>query len=346
MSADLAGWLPIRFFWRHDQPVVDWALMGTCRLADAFFDETVDRVFRNPFRKLFRRETSADELLNWAAMSQGLQPRGFIFHMSRCGSTLLSQMFGALPRCRVVSEPHALFGIMRGQFRKASVTPEQRASWLKAMITALGHPANATETEYFVKFDSWHCFHMRLVHDMFPGVARIFVIRDPVAVLASHMNYPAGWITPGVFPPALCGLTLETSRRMAREEYYARIIGLICNAAADLTEQGLCIPIDYSQLPALVYYLLPRIFRMTISEDESELMRIRTMKHSKLPDRQFQGYSEEKHRKAMPGIYQAAARWIEPAYQRLRAAALDLNSLQNHDRELCMKQGGQHFGRI
>ncbi len=45
------------------------------------------------------------DLIGWALASPGLQPSGIVFHVSRCGSTLVTQAFAALDDHVTLSEP-------------------------------------------------------------------------------------------------------------------------------------------------------------------------------------------------------------------------------------------------
>ena len=58
---------------------------------------------------------SALEELN--ERSAGLAPSLFLFHVSRCGSTLISQMLAALPQNVVISEAGPMDAILRSHLR-------------------------------------------------------------------------------------------------------------------------------------------------------------------------------------------------------------------------------------
>src|SRR5258708_4780469 len=100
----LAGWIPIRLYRTKSGPMVDWCHLGTTLLTDPFFVETIEHSFRRPFNLVFRHQTPIEVLGEWQAVQPGLPPNGFIFHMSRCGSTLISQMLAALSQNVVISE--------------------------------------------------------------------------------------------------------------------------------------------------------------------------------------------------------------------------------------------------
>ena len=135
-----AGWLPIAVHGARRPFWVDWCYLGDTRLTEPFFADTIGRLLRLPFQQLFRPQTPLDELPAMAAARPGLAPVGFIFHMSRCGSTLLSQMLAALPQHVVLSEPGPLDTVLQLPFRDPSVTDEERIGLLRAMMSALGQP--------------------------------------------------------------------------------------------------------------------------------------------------------------------------------------------------------------
>jgi len=91
-----SGWLPIAASWQGDQFTLDWRHFGEQRLVDPFFGGSVHRRLFKPFNRLFRHATAISRLPEWLAAHPHLRPSGFIFHMSRCGSTLVLQMLAAL----------------------------------------------------------------------------------------------------------------------------------------------------------------------------------------------------------------------------------------------------------
>ena len=174
----LDGWLPIRVDWSamspqlagRDavEPLVDWCRVGARRFVEPFFGQTIEKCLREPFSLLFRHQTSLEVLVEWQRARPGLQPSGFIFHMSRCGSTLLTQMLAALPQNIVISEASPISGILRA--KSSMATDEQKVAWLRAMLSALGQRRSGRETHFFVKFDSWHTFNLSLIRRAFPDV--------------------------------------------------------------------------------------------------------------------------------------------------------------------------------
>ena len=89
---------PVRLEWRGGQPV-----LLCCDFGDAAFTEPL---FAQSCLKLQPRalvEVGLEELRD--SGEPGMQPSGFIFHLSRCGSTLVSRLLSTSERILVLAEP-------------------------------------------------------------------------------------------------------------------------------------------------------------------------------------------------------------------------------------------------
>src|SRR5688572_3417330 len=134
-ARDLANWAPIAINTQKSLAVV-WCRIGRTRFSAPFFEQTIDEALRRPFNVLFQQHTSIDELCSLVDEQPGLQPDGFIFHMSRCGSTLVSQMLAASPANLVISEAAPIDAVLRAHLRDRSISDEQRIDWLRSIISA------------------------------------------------------------------------------------------------------------------------------------------------------------------------------------------------------------------
>src|SRR5215208_1425097 len=112
----LAGWVPIRLYREQSSAFVDWCYPGERRFTDPFFDQTVEQCLRHPFNLLFRHQTPIETLGQRHESHPGLPPAGFIFHLSRCGSTLITQMLAALAKNVVISEAAPIDSVLRARF--------------------------------------------------------------------------------------------------------------------------------------------------------------------------------------------------------------------------------------
>jgi gluconate kinase len=318
----LRQWIPIRIYWKARRPIVDWCWVGTRRYTEPFFDHTVDACLRLPFANLVRPQTPLDLLGERHAIDPGLRPRGFIFHMSRCGSTLLSQMLAALPKNVVISEAGSIDSVLRANFQEPSLTDDQRAGWLRWIVSALAQQRSAEEEHLFIKFDSWSALDLPLIRRAFPDVPWLFLYRNPVEVLVSQLTRRGAHMVPGGIEPELFGMTLDEVFKMPQEEYCARVLARICEAALQHHQSCSGMMINYEQLPDAAWTTVADFFGVEVSDaDKQEFRRVAKL-DAKNPRLGFESDSQAKQKNASKAVLDASARWLAPLYERLEAARL------------------------
>jgi hypothetical protein len=313
---NLDGWIPIGLQRTGGLPAVDWCFLGAMQFTDPFFETTMQRAMQRPFRVLFRKQTPIEILEERAVTHPGIPPSGFIFHMSRCGSTLISQMLAASDRNVVISEGWPIESAINIDARQAGVTVEQRRRWLQGMIHALGQPRQGGENRYFVKFDSIHTLDLPLVRSAFPDVPWMFLYRDPLEVMISQVRHRASWTMPGIVP--IRGLQLTVGAFADHEEYMADVMALICEAALRAVAEvpgGLLL--NYSELPDAVCGTLATHFQCKWTDDEIGLIKQASMRDAKSPNRQFTADSESKRREADERVREICGRKLGGIYRRL-----------------------------
>lgn len=310
----LAGWTPIRLRWQGGEPCVDWCHTGGEPFTDPFFEQTVERCLSRPFSLLFQRETGIEALEEWSAASPGLRPSGFVFHLSRCGSTLVSQMLAASPRNVVVSEAPAVDAVLR-----ACLAGRGRAEWLRFLLSALGQPRRGGEDRFFVKLTAWSALALPVVREAFPDVPWIFVYRDPVEVIASHARQRGSQMIPAAVPPELFGLDLASAVAMPLDEYCARVLRAICVGAIALLREGGGLAVRYRDLPAAALGPVLDHFEVEAGAGERALMAAAARRDAKRPSAAFEPDSERKQREATPEMREAAERLVAPLVAELEA---------------------------
>jgi hypothetical protein len=317
--AQLEGWVPARFFWREGRPMVDWCYLGAQRFEASFFEQTIGKCMARPFNLLFRHQTPIEVLEQWQQTRPGMEPTGFIFHMSRCGSTLLCQMLKAIPTNVVISEARPIDATLRAQFTATETTDDQRITWLRSIISAMGQPRLGGEQNFFVKFDAWNTLDLPLIRRAFPDVPWIFLYRDPIEVLVSHFNNRGAHMIPGVLTPTLFGMDVQTAFSMRPEDYCAKVLASICSAALQYYRDGGRL-VSYQELPAVVPESLLKFFKLRCSAEEIARVQAATKRDAKNSSTTFQSDSQQKRDKASDAIRDAADKWLYPIYEKLEAA--------------------------
>lgn len=189
-----AGWIP----WRVVEPGLDldWLPLDGERFHEPFFAATLDRLRRAGTRPL---RTRLDRLDAPFPGLDRLSPSLFIFHISRCGSTLLAQMLGMDPAVEVLSEPPLLDHLLCS-------SQDHR---IDALLALLGQRRFPESRHLVIKLDSWHlAFHGRL-RALYPDVPCVLLFRDPARVMASQRRQRGMHALPGVLEPALFGFDPE-----------------------------------------------------------------------------------------------------------------------------------------
>jgi len=317
--AHLDGCVPIRVHADRGRPMVDWCHMGHARFGEPFFNETVERRLRDPFALLFRHQTPLDDLLELRRTSPGVPPAGFIFHMSRCGSTVITQMLAASVENVVLSEPEPVEGLLRARLFTRGIPDETWIAWLQALISAMARPRLGPERRCFVKFDAWQTLDLPLIRSAFPEVPWIFVHRHPVEVLASHRRSPAAQMIPGVFPSTLYGIEPAEVARISTDEYVARALRAICDAALGLLDDG-GLPVAYSELPDAAWTSIAAHFGLSISEPDVDAMRQAARLDVKRPAHEFRDDTAAKQASAPAEVHETAERCAMQSWRRLEAA--------------------------
>jgi hypothetical protein len=312
-ETDLAGWTPIRLYREGDRTLVDWCETGPTRFVDPFFHQTIDRVLARPAVALFRRQTPVEVLEALAHTEPGLAPAGFIFHGSRCGSTLVTQMLAASDTNRVLSEPGPIDEVLRTGFRAPIVPEAMRLVWLRAMVSALGR-SQGSERRLFIKFDPWHVLALPLIRKAFPEVPWVMLVRDPLEILVAQSRSFGTQFPIGPIPPEPFDIDLVSAASTPPDACAGRVLDRIFKAAAThFDNAGLVV--DYRELPDALGAILAH-FGVDSDERERAVMAATAAFDAKMPNRIFLPDSETK-RAAADNRLQATADGVRPAFDQV-----------------------------
>jgi hypothetical protein len=198
--APIANWIPYRLLYSIKNGwTAKWLDLGKERMTHPFFDETIQVC------RCRQRERSALESLSSAGFLSvasesvhALAPSSFIFHVSRCGSTLLSQAFSDPEENIVIAEAPLLDEILRAAEKDAQISAVTRESWFRSAIKLMGQKRNFRESSYIIKLDSWHVHFYETLREWFPQTPFFFLYRRPDEVIASHEKKRGIHTVPGM----------------------------------------------------------------------------------------------------------------------------------------------------
>ncbi|MBX8486037.1 sulfotransferase family protein [Pseudomonas cichorii] len=301
----LKDWLPIRIWQEAEEWRVDWCWFGERKLDQPFFRDAVDEALRLPFNQAFRRETPLAVLCEW--QMPAVEPTAFVYHASRCGSTLIGQMLAQLDEAIVISEPPPLDALLRG-----TLDPEVRNAALRGLLAAYGQIRRGTEQKLVIKLDAWNIGELPLLRECFPDVPWMFVYREPLEIAVSHIRRAGMHMVPGIIGPS--SLDGE-SQGNVREDYIAQRLGRILDFGLEYCRAFAGLPVNYRELPGAMQGHLADFFGLDAAQCSKALLA--TVQHAKQPGQVFVADSRDKHREATDLLKDRIECWTRTSYEAL-----------------------------
>jgi hypothetical protein len=319
--ADWPGrnWLPTALVPAPGQLAIDWVHFGDAPLHDSFFEDSLRRARRRPINALLKVCTPLGILGKLPPADTTTAPDGLIFHMSRCGSTLVSQMLAALPGGIVVSEAPPLDTIVQMTHSHPEAPLDQRVALLRGMAAALGRDRVGNRRHYVIKTDSWHSLALPLFRAAFPDTPWVFLFRDPTEVMVSQMRMRGSQTVPGTELDPVFAIPDPLS--LSAEDYIARVLNRVTQAAVDHAEIGGGLFVDYADLPDAVERRILPHFGISPDPEALAAMRAAATRDAKSPSFTFEPDAEDKRRSAGDAVRTASEAYLDDVHRELTALA-------------------------
>ena len=261
-AADLADWTPVALDVTAAVPSVDWADLRGVRFAEPFFQQTVERWAGGDPQPLVRTGLDALAALDAAP---SLDPALFVFHLSRCGSTLVSRLLSRVPGTLVVSEPGPLNTLLLSG--PAAIAEAALVPLLRALVRALGRRRFDDERRYVLKLSSWNVRHIGLFRRAFPDVPVVWVQRAPDEVMASLLAEPPGWAALQRLPRELRSVFGLEPEDAAGDDatFFAAALAAMLRAISD--DAGPALVLDYRALPDALWSRVAPLIGLDLDDD-------------------------------------------------------------------------------
>jgi hypothetical protein len=325
------GWLPVDL--RHDprpqivtEASLRWVEFGSTPLSEPFFDHTVNKLRQAvpPAREI---RTDVETMLRASANLRQVTPAGIIFHISRCGSTLIANGLRASESVLVASESQPITHLLIPE--SPSIGPYLTARWnqtrrkmLDSIFSLLAHYRTGDPEPLVIKMTSINTLCMSVVRSYWPDVPCLVVVRDPVEVIVASLQ-GGGWMSLKNFPERSRELfgwddSAAASDQMAPEEYCARVLGSFCQSAAGLLNDKTKV-LDYEDLNQNRLHDIAAFFKVSIPPGKDKLDSV-FGRYAKDPTniRNFQDDRQAKQLHATGLVRSAAQQWAMPWYSELR----------------------------
>ena len=114
-SDEMANWVP----WKLSGTLCEWIYTAGKKFTEPFFSDTIS-VCKNfsENRSSYKVATDLEIMSEWSSPINSIYPSAIIFHVSRCGSTLLSQLLALDEKHIVLSEVPFFDELLRLPFKK------------------------------------------------------------------------------------------------------------------------------------------------------------------------------------------------------------------------------------
>ena len=293
-----------------------------------------------------KKEMASEEAAGKPA-SPMLAPTGFVFHESRVGSTLVANLLGSDPFNMVFSEstpPTSVLMDCRG------CSHEDQVARFRDTVLAMGR--SPVHKRVFFKFQSITATQMKVALEAFPDTPWVFVYRDPVQTMMSHLDPSKGSgknanclkskRSPSEKVKASLSKVGLIAKNAPNEAVCAAHLNMLCEHALDALEEfgryesdparcrGLLL--DYKFLPGAVPNVLLPHFGLAEAPSSSLLTRMakESAQYSKSSSRNvkrgkagiFTGDSEDKEKRSTGAIDEWAQRLMAATYEKMGALSL------------------------
>ena len=295
ISSALTNWIPYKLSFNEGQPCCEWLNTGDKEFTEPFFDETISRCrqFNNHNHKSI---SSIDVLPQWSNEIESVEPSAFIFHVSRCGSTLATQLL-ALDRTNIVLSEVPFFDELLRSGK--NISPQL----LKDAI-AFYAPVKNDRKRLFIKTDSWHILFYKQIRELYPQTPFILLYRRPDEVVRSQQQRRCMHAIPALIESALFGFDENEVHQMNMDEYIGAVLEKYFQAFINIMEKdALAIPMSYHEGPVAMVEKIADISGAPISSADMEKIKSRAMYHAKYPDQVF---AEEAMHDPVPDFCRAA----------------------------------------
>ncbi|MDT3321978.1 sulfotransferase family protein [Shewanella sp. SP1S2-4] len=252
-----------------------------------FYSEHISAVRSQMLSALIRPRTPLLPLPDLSGFTAQVQPAGFIFHLSRCGSTLVSRSFAGLSKCRVLSESPLLTQVLLDR----SLSDTERRAALTFCIDTQGqlfHP----EQHLLIKWNAWDLQFWPLILSLYPQVPVLLLLRDPVEILASQQKSAGYHMVRQPSRPLFRELSVPEEESIL--EYQCKVLRLLLGYGLEMSQRSQVMVVDYQELLPVIANKIANWFSLALSKEECSQVEQCQLIHAKTATQPFVADSQSK----------------------------------------------------
>lgn len=287
VATALKDCIPYRLMEEAEEVHCRWLYLADENFVDPFFDETISKCRRLAENSKHKHCVSNTEVLQeWAKEIESVPPAAIIFHVSRCGSTMLSQLLAIDPANIVLSEVPFFDELLRRGFRNNAMPAAQ--SLLQDAVSLYSARRKDTQLRSIIKADSWHIHFYSALRQLYPQIPFILLYRRPDEVVRSQQKKRGMQAIPGLIEPALFGFEKDSINYADLDGYMARVLETYFTAFIKvIQEDKLAFAFNYKEGMMHITEQVLQHCGLELSEAQRAAMNERSARHAKFPDQVF-----------------------------------------------------------
>jgi len=287
LNHPLFNWIPYKLIEKDNEIYFEWIYLADLKYADPFFDESIAKCKSHAYNsKQFKVVSTVENLIEWSNELISVELKSLVFHVSRCGSTMLSQSLATSSENIMISEAPIIDQILRSDL----FSLEKKTSLLKSVIKLLGQKRFPEQQHLIIKLDAWHIFKASYLRSIFPDIPFALLYRNPTEVLKSHQKMMGMHMVPNLLPSEIFGISVKEVHDLSFQQYGGLVLEKYFQGFLDFykTDQNV-VMLNYNDGMKAVIEKFIGFIKMDYSNDELEKIYDRLKRHSKNENAVFAG---------------------------------------------------------
>ncbi len=284
-SDALKNWIPLKISGES----CEWLYTGEKKFTEPFFTETILACKNLAENSAQHKVVSEPRMINeWSNGINTVAPSAIIFHVSRCGSTLLSQLLSLDEKHIVLSEVPFFDEVLRLPYKNDAVSFENADIYFKNAVKFYGQKKSGKEKHLFIKTDSWHLHFYERLRNLFPSVPFILLYRNPVEVIHSQQRQRGMQSVPGIFEPGIFGFSQRQIKETNLDLYMANVLESYFKKMLEIfTKDPLTLAVDYKEGIKNILKKVCTLTGINLAKKSNGQIRDRSRFHGKHPQQLF-----------------------------------------------------------
>lgn len=217
----LLHWIPYKLVEKDKNIYFEWVYLGDKKYVDPFFDETISKCKSHTYNsKPFKVVSTAKNLIEWSKELISVELKSLVFHVSRCGSTMLSQSLVTSSENIMISEAPIIDEILRSD----NFGLDKKSTLMKSVLALLGQKRFPEQKNLIIKLDAWHIFSAGYLRSIFPKIPFALLYRNPIEILKSHQKMMGMHMVPNLLPSGIFGITVKEINEISFQQYGALVL--------------------------------------------------------------------------------------------------------------------------